>query len=68
MLPLSFGVLSCCLPSHDGFLFLTEPLDFLLDFDQLLLFFYDFVFISLFVPVLHMDSVELDATLNDLCW
>jgi hypothetical protein len=33
VLPPRFGVLSDCLTSHDGFLFLPEPLYFLLDPD-----------------------------------
>jgi hypothetical protein len=66
MLPSSFDALSCCLPPHDGFLFLTEPLDFVLDSDQLLLLllFYGFIFIL----VLHLDLIELGVALNDLCW
>jgi hypothetical protein len=48
-------------------MFLTEPLNFLLDPDQFLLF-CDFVFLSFFIPVVHMDLVELDVALNDLCW
>jgi hypothetical protein len=31
VLPISFGALNCSLPSHNGFLFLLEPLNFLLD-------------------------------------
>jgi hypothetical protein len=68
MLPSSFVALSCCLPPHNGFMFLTEPLDFLLDSNQLLLFFYGFVFISFLIPVLHLDLVKLRIILNDLCW
>jgi hypothetical protein len=65
MLPSSFDALSCCLPPHDGFLFLMEPIDFVLDSDQLLLLlFYGFIFI----PVLHLDLIELGVALNDLCW
>jgi hypothetical protein len=55
-------------PPHDGFLFLTEPFNFLLNSDQFLLLFYDFVFVRFFIPVLHMDLIELDVALNDLCW
>jgi hypothetical protein len=33
MLPSRFSALSCCLTHHDGVLFLTEPLNFLLDED-----------------------------------
>jgi hypothetical protein len=64
MLRLSFGVLSCFLPPHDGLLFLMEPLDFLLDSDQLLLF-CSFVFVSFFILVLHLDLTGLCITLND---
>jgi hypothetical protein len=31
VLPSSFGMLSCCILPCNGFLFLIEPLDFLLD-------------------------------------
>jgi hypothetical protein len=55
------------LPPHEGFLFLTEPFNFLLGSDQFLLF-CGFVFISFFVPVLHMDLIKLGIALNDLCW
>jgi hypothetical protein len=68
MLPSSFDTLSCRFPPRDGFLFLTEPLDFLLDSEQLLLLFYNFIFISFFVPVLHLKLVVLSAALNDLRW
>jgi hypothetical protein len=44
-----------------------EPLNFLLDSDQFLLLFYDFVFISIFILVLHLDLIKLDIALNDLC-
>jgi hypothetical protein len=68
MLSSSFGTLSYCLPLHDEFLFLTEPLDLLLDSDQFLLFFCGFIFVSFFIPVLHLDLIELDVALNDLWW
>jgi hypothetical protein len=41
--PSGFDTLCCCLPPCDGFMFLTEPLDLLLDSSQLFLF-YDLVF------------------------
>jgi hypothetical protein len=44
-----------------------EPLNFLLDSDQFLLLFYGFVFISIFILVLHLDLIKLDIALNDLC-
>jgi hypothetical protein len=66
VLPLSFGVLSCCLPPN-AFLFLPEPFDFLLHSDQLL-FFCGLVFISLFIPVLYLNLIKLRVTLSDLRW
>jgi hypothetical protein len=50
-LPSSFGRLSCCIPPYDGLLFLTEPLNFLLDSDRFLFLFCSFIFISFFIPV-----------------
>jgi hypothetical protein len=67
VLPSSFDTLSCWLPPHAGFLFLMEPLNFLLDSDQFLLLFYDFIFVIFFISILHLDSVRLGAALNDLC-
>jgi hypothetical protein len=52
--------------SHDGFLFLSEPLYFLLDPDQFLLLFYNFDFLSFLILVLHLDLVELRVIVNDL--
>jgi hypothetical protein len=66
VLPSSFSTLSNCLPPHDGFLFLTEPLHFLLDLDQLFFIFYSFVFISFFILVLHLNLIKLSAALNGL--
>jgi hypothetical protein len=54
------------LPSHDGFLFLTEPLNFLLDSNELFFLFCSCIFISFFVPVLYSDLIELSVTLNEL--
>jgi hypothetical protein len=36
VLPISFSVLRCSLPSQDGFLFLPKPLDLLLDSGEFL--------------------------------
>jgi hypothetical protein len=63
---MSLGTLSCYLPPHDGFLFLMEPLNFLLDLDQLFFLFCRFIFISFFIPVLHLDLIKLGISLNDL--
>jgi hypothetical protein len=66
VLSVRFGVLSNCLPSHDGYLFLSEPLYFLLDPNQLLLLYYGFIFFSFLVLVLHLDLIKLGVALNDL--
>jgi hypothetical protein len=62
MLSMSLGVLSDGLSSYDGFLFLSEPLYFLLNPGQLL-FYYGFVFL---IPILYLELVELSVTLNIL--
>jgi hypothetical protein len=62
---MSFSALSNCLSSHDGFLFVPEPLYFLLDPDQLLLN-RGFIFFSFLVLVSHLDLVKLSITLNHL--
>jgi hypothetical protein len=43
VLPSSFGTLSCYVPSGDGFLFLTEPFNLLMNSSELYLF-YNFLF------------------------
>jgi hypothetical protein len=67
VLPPGFGALNCCVPPHDRFVFLTEPLNLLLDSEQLFLF-YNFVFGGFFLPILHLDLFELDISLDDLFW
>jgi hypothetical protein len=47
---------------------MTEPLNFLLDSNQLLLLFGSFGFVGFFVLVLHLDLVKLDVALDDLYW
>jgi hypothetical protein len=61
----SFSALSDFLSSHDGLLFLSQPLYFLLDPDQLTLISFGFLFFC-FVPILDFDLVELSFTLVDL--
>jgi hypothetical protein len=51
VLPPDFGVVSYYFPPHDIFLVLIEPLDLLLDSEQLLLF-SRFIFGGFFLPVL----------------
>jgi hypothetical protein len=65
LLSISFDALSNYLPSHDGFLFLLEPLYFLLDPDQLLLLYCGFIFFSFLIPVLHLDLIKLVAALKN---
>jgi hypothetical protein len=53
VLHVRFGTLSDCLPSHDGFLLLSEPLYLLLYLDQLFLFRCGFVLFCFLIPVLY---------------
>jgi hypothetical protein len=67
MLPFGFSAPNYCLAPCDDFLFLTKPLDLLLDSTQLLLF-YSFVFKGFIFLVLHLNLLELCIILNDLNW
>jgi hypothetical protein len=67
VLPPGFGVLSYYLPPHERFLFLMEPLDLLLDSEQLLLF-SRFIFGGFFLQVLQLDLFDLSVSLDDLYW
>jgi hypothetical protein len=64
----SLGALNCSLPSHDGFLFLSEPVDFLLDSGQLFLLYCCFVFFGFFIPVMGLDLIKLYISLDHLYW
>jgi hypothetical protein len=66
VLPSSFGALSYCLSSHDGFMLLPEPLYFLLDPNQLLLLYCSFDFLCFLILVLHLDLIELGVVKDDL--
>jgi hypothetical protein len=59
-------MLSDFLEPHDGFLFWPEPLYFLLNHHQFLLFYRSFNFLSFLIPVLHLDLIELGVTMEDL--
>jgi hypothetical protein len=59
--------LSGFLSSHDGLLFLSQFLYFLLDPDQLTLVSFGFLFFC-FVPILDFNLVELGFALVDLQW
>jgi hypothetical protein len=61
MLLASLGALDCSLPSHDVLLLLSEPLNFLLDSDQLFLP-YCFFFFGFFVPIMDLDLIKLTST------
>jgi hypothetical protein len=65
-LPARFSALSDCLSSHDGFLFLSKPLYFLLDPNQFLLLCCSFDFLSFLFPVLHLDLIKLGVVVDDL--
>jgi hypothetical protein len=67
VLPPGFSALGRCLSSHDGFLFLTEPLNLLLDSEQLLLF-SSLISGGFFLLVLQLDLFELHVFLDDLNW
>jgi hypothetical protein len=50
------------------FLFLLEPLYFILDPDQFLLFCCNFDFLGFLILVLHSDLIKLWVVVNDLNW
>jgi hypothetical protein len=64
VLPLGFCTLNCCLPPHDGFLFLIEPFNLLLDSNQLL--FCGFVFKGFFFPIFHLELLQVYVVLDYL--
>jgi hypothetical protein len=66
VLPPSFSTPSDCLSSHDGFLFLSETLYFLLDRDLFLLLCCRFDFLNFLVPVLHLALIKLGVAVDDL--
>jgi hypothetical protein len=66
VLPPGFSVLSDPLVPHYGFLFLPEPLYFLLDSNQFLLLYNSSNFLSFLIPVLHLDLIRLRVIVNDL--
>jgi hypothetical protein len=68
ILHVSFGVFDYSLSSQDGFLFLPDPLNFLLDSGQFLLFFCCFNFLGLFVPIKDLDLVKLCVPMDHLHW
>jgi hypothetical protein len=59
LLSVRFGALSDCLPSHDGFLLLLEPLYLLLYPHQLFLLYYSFILFYFLIPVLHLHLIKL---------
>jgi hypothetical protein len=44
----------------------VEPLFFLLNRDQFLLFYSSFDFLSFLIPVLHLDLIELGVAMDNL--
>jgi hypothetical protein len=64
---MSFGALHCSLPPHDGFLFLAEPLNLLLDSRQLLFLCYCFFFFSFFIPIVDLEVIKLCVPWKRVC-
>jgi hypothetical protein len=58
VLSVSFSTMHCGLPSLDGFLFLPEPLNLLLD-SGYVLFLCCCFFLSFFIPITNLDVIEL---------
>jgi hypothetical protein len=67
VLPAGLRALDYNLSSHDGFLFLPMPLNFLLDFGQLLLC-YCFIFLGFFIQIMDLDLIELCIALRHEYW
>jgi hypothetical protein len=59
VLPAGFSVLRCSVSSQDGLFFLSEPLNFLLDFCQLFLLYCCIFFLGFFAPINNLDLIEL---------
>jgi hypothetical protein len=68
VLLVGLDVLDCNLSSQDGFLFLPEPLNFLLDSGQFLLLCCYFIFLGFFIPIMVLDLIELCVSLSHACW
>jgi hypothetical protein len=62
-----FGVLSYYMPSSDGFLFLTEPFNLLMNSSVLFLF-CGFVFRGFVLPILNLEVLEFCVLLDYLNW
>jgi hypothetical protein len=58
VLPASFSVLHCSLPSQNGFLLLPKPLNLLLDSGQFL-FLCCYFFFSFLIPIIDLDMTKL---------
>jgi hypothetical protein len=57
VLPVSLDALHCSLPSHDGFMFLPEPLNLLLDSGEFL--FLCYLFFNFLIPVVDLDVIKV---------
>jgi hypothetical protein len=67
MLLASLDALDYSLPSHDGLLFLSKHLNFLLDSGQLFLLYCCFFFFGFFVLIMDLDLMKLCLSLDYLC-
>jgi hypothetical protein len=68
VLSTSFSVLHYSLPSQNGFLFLLEHLDLLLDSGQLLFLYCRCFFLGFVVPIIDLDVVRLLFPRGWLTW
>jgi hypothetical protein len=67
-LPVGLDAPDCSLSSQDGFLFLSKPLNFLLDSGQLLLLYCCFIYLGFFIPVMDLDLIKLCVSLSHVYW
>jgi hypothetical protein len=66
ILPVSFDAMDCNLSCQDGLLFLPEPLNFLLDSGQILLFYCCLFSLGFFIPIKDLDLVKLCVPMEHL--
>jgi hypothetical protein len=64
----SFGALHCSLPSQDGFLFLPEPINLLLDSGEFLFLYCCYLFFSLLIPIIDLDMIKVCIPWKCVCW
>jgi hypothetical protein len=68
VLPVIFGALHCSLPSQDGFLFLPEPLNLLLNFGEFRFLCCCCLFFGLLIPIIDLDMIKIHVPWKRVCW